>query len=186
MGRWQIAVWQFALVLAIFIAGLFIGSRGGSPGVVPHGSAAQRLEPVTTTPDGGVGATLYVPVYSSIYLGLDIHRNQVDLAVTVSVRNVSVQHPLVLQSVRYYDSSGKAVRSYLDRPSQLAPLATVEFVIQRADTAGGPGANFLIEWTGPAGMDPPLAEAVMVGHSGNAGISFTSAGRTVTGQRTSP
>ena len=58
-------------------------------------------------------------------------------------------------------------------------LASVEFVIRRSDVAGGPGANFLIAWRGPAGVDEPLIEAVMVGQSGNAGISFTSAGRTL-------
>jgi hypothetical protein len=60
-------------------------------------------------------------------------------------------------------------------------LATVEFVIQRADAAGGPGANFLIHWKGPEEVDEPIVEAVMVGESGNgnAGISFTSAGRNV-------
>jgi hypothetical protein len=64
-------------------------------------------------------------------------------------------------------------------PSELAPLATVEFVIQRADATGGPGANVLIRWKGPSEIDEPLIEAVMVGQSGNAGISFTSLGRNV-------
>jgi hypothetical protein len=122
---------------------------------------------------------VYVPVYSSIYTGLNIKKTLIDLAATVSVRNVSTRHPLVLEVVRYYDSSGKAIRDYIDRPSELAPLATVEFVIQRADATGGPGANFMIEWKGAADMDEPLVEAVMIGQSGNAGISFTSAGRVV-------
>jgi hypothetical protein len=81
--------------------------------------------------------------------------------------------------VRYYDSSGKHVRDYLDKPSALPPLGSVEFVIQRADAAGGPGANFLIRWDGPANLDEPLIEAVMFGQSGGAGVSFTSRGRVV-------
>jgi hypothetical protein len=122
-----------------------------------------------------------VPVYSSIYLGLNTKKTMVDLAATVSVRNVSSSHPIVLDVVRYYDSAGKPVRDYIKGPSELAPLATVEFVILRADAAGGPGANFLIHWKGPEEVDEPIVEAVMVGESGNgnAGISFTSAGRYV-------
>jgi hypothetical protein len=37
----------------------------------------------------------------------------------------------------------------------------------------------LIGWAGPAEVDEPLIEAVMVGQSGNAGISFTTSGRVV-------
>jgi hypothetical protein len=85
--------------------------------------------------------------------------------------------------VRYYDSTGKRVRDYLKKPSALAPLASVEFVIQRSDTTGGPGANFLIHWSGTTAVDEPLIEAVMLGQAGNAGISFTSAGRVVKSER---
>ena len=52
-------------------------------------------------------------------------------------------------------------------------------MIQRADVAGGPGANFLVQWVGQSDVDEPLIEAVMIGQSGNAGISFTSAGRII-------
>ncbi len=101
------------------------------------------------------------------------------LAATVSIRNVSLRFPLVLESVRYYDSAGKQVRDYLSTPSELGSLATVEFVIQQRDTTGGPGANFLVRWAGSPYMDEPLIEAVMVGQTGNVGISFTSSGRVV-------
>jgi hypothetical protein len=84
-----------------------------------------------------------------------------------------------LNFVRYYDSAGKLVREHLTEPGELGPLATVEFVIQRVDTAGWPGANFLVQWVGSPEVDEPLIEAVMIGQSGNAGISFTSAGRVI-------
>jgi hypothetical protein len=122
---------------------------------------------------------VYVPVYSSIYSGLDIRQKIIELAATVSIRNVSAQYPVILNFVRYYDSGGNLVREYLKEPAVLGPLATVEFVIQRVDTAGGPGANFLIQWIGQSDVDEPLVEAVMIGQSGNAGISFTSTGRVI-------
>jgi hypothetical protein len=137
-----------------------------SPPVDPasQGSQAVRLTPVSTPLTGPtVKRTVYVPVYSSIYLGLDIRQQMVELGVTVSVRNVSPQHKLVLQSVSYYDSAGVKVRDYVPAPAELPPLASVEFVVQRNDTAGGPGANFLVEWIGPEDVDEPLVEAVMIG-----------------------
>ena len=51
-----------------------------------------------------------------------------------------------------------------------------------APAAGGPGANFVIEWAGPKDMDEPVIEAVMIGQSGHAGFSVISTGRTI--QRT--
>ena len=87
------------------------------------------------------------------------------------------EQPIVIEWVQYYDSTGKRIRDYLAQPSELRPLASVEFVIQRSDATGGPGANFLIRWKGPATVDEPLIEAVMVGQSGNAGISVASVGR---------
>jgi hypothetical protein len=168
------------VVFAIFGVGLFLGSQYGAPGPPVEGSASERLRSVSSLPTGEVAArTVYVPVYSSIYTGLNIRKTMVDLAATVSIRNVSARHPLVLEVVRYYDSAGKPVRDYITTPAELPPLATVEFVIQRADATGGPGANFLIQWKGPPEIDEPLIEAVMVGQSGNAGISFTSPGRNV-------
>ena len=144
------------------------------------GSASVRLKPVTAPLEGPtLQRTVYVPVYSSMYLGRDIKLNMVQLSATMSIRNVSSRYPLVLNFVRYYDSSGHHLRDYVERPSELAPLATVEFVIQQADTAGGPGANFLVQWVGSADIDEPVIEAVMIGQSGNAGFSFTSPGRVV-------
>jgi hypothetical protein len=124
------------------------------------------------------GATVYGPVNSSLSLGLN-KQQMVGLAATVSVRNVSTVHPIVIDWVRYYDSAGRRIRDYVDKPSALPPLGSVEFVIQRSDATGGPGANFLIHWKGPANVDEPLIEAIMLGQSGNAGISFTSPGRVV-------
>ena len=180
MQPWLINVRQFVVVVALFMGGLFLGLYQRADPILPNSSASQRLQPITTSAAGAsAGGTVYVPVYSSIYLGRDIKRKMVELAVTVSVRNVSALHPIILDSVRYYDSTGKQVREYLEKPAELPPLASVEFVIQQADDKGGPGANFLIHWKGQPDADEPLVEAIMLGQSGNAGISFTSLGRGV-------
>ena len=69
------------------------------------------------------------------------------------------------------------MRDHLAQPAELGALASVEFVVKEADTTGGPGANVLVTWAGPAGTDEPLIEAVMVGQSASAGLEFTSVGR---------
>ena len=170
-----------SLVTTLCVVGLTLcGCSGDAPDPTVHGSAAVRLSPaVTALPEPTIQRTIYVPIYSSIYLGRDIKQKMVELAATLSVRNVSAHYPVVLNFVRYYDSAGRQIRDYVNRPSELAPLATVEFVIQEADTAGGPGANFLVQWRGSADIDEPVIEAVMIGQSGNAGFSFTSSGRVV-------
>jgi hypothetical protein len=142
---------------------------------------SERLQPVAPgASESTTSGTIYVPVYSTLDLGVTSRARTVDLAATVSVRNVSAAHPIILDWVRYYDSVGTQVREYLATPSTLPPMGSVEFVIQRSDAAGGPGANFLIRWHASAVVDEPLTEAVMLGQSGNAGISFTSRGRALT------
>jgi hypothetical protein len=177
--RWQFSLPAVVLAIVLFIGGIMLGSRLETLNPV-HSSAGERLQPVGSAPgELSQGATVYVPIYSSLYLGRDIKRQTVELAATVSVRNVSSVHPIVIEWVRYYDSTGKRVRDYLQTPASLPPLCSVEFVIQRSDTVGGPGANFLIRWKGAAAVDQPLIEAIMLGESGNAGISFTGHGRVV-------
>jgi hypothetical protein len=85
---------------------------------------------------------VYVPVYSSISVGLDIRQKMIDLAATVSVRNVSPRYPIVLNFVRYYDSAGTLVREYIKQPAELGPRATVEFVIQRPERQTGRAPTF--------------------------------------------
>ena len=175
----QLAARLRAALPALFVVAASYACSGESPAARTHGSAGLRLKAVTALPAGSLSRTVYVPVYSSIYLGKDINQSVVELGVTVSVRNVSRRHPVVLSFVQYYDSAGTKIRDYITGRSELAPLATVEFVVAHSDTAGGPGANFLIQWAGGPDIDEPLIEAIMVGQSGNAGISFSSPGRTL-------
>src|SRR5688572_27356651 len=103
--RWQIGVQGLALAIAVFIGGLFLGSRFRTSDLTSQGSAAERLQPVATDSTALTdGTTVYVPIYSSLYLGLDIKKQMVELAATVSVRNVSAVHPIIIEWVRYYDS----------------------------------------------------------------------------------
>ncbi len=97
----------------------------------------------TTSPRPGTTVRRGTWRYSHIY-----HEdgNPYLLTITLSIRNTSVDHDIVVKSVRYFDTQGTEVKSYLQKPRRLAALATVEFLIERDDTTGGSGANFLVEW----------------------------------------
>lgn len=178
--RWQIGWQGAAFAIVLFGIGLVVGSyrQTSEP---THSTVEERLRPAASVPsEAAARGTIYVPVYSTLYLGVANRASTVDLGATLSVRNVSAAHPITLDWVRYYDSVGKQVRNYLDKASTLPPMGSVEFVIQRSDTVGGPGANFLVHWHAAATVDEPLIEAIMVGQAGNAGVSFSSRGRTLT------
>jgi hypothetical protein len=178
--RWQIGWLGVAVAIVLFGVGLFVGSYRHTAEPI-HSTVEERLRPAeTVSSQSAASGTIYVPVYSTLFLGVPHRAHTVDLAATLSVRNVSAAHEITLEWVRYYDSVGKHVRDYLDKPSTLPSMGSVEFVVQRSDTTGGPGANFLIRWHATVAVDEPLVEAIMLGQSGDAGISFSSRGRTLT------
>lgn len=123
------------------------------------------------------GQQIYVPIYSSIFY--ENGKSTLELAATLSVHNVNPDAKITLVTADYYDSNGKLIKKYFDKPLILNPLETKNVVINRNDTAGGTGANFLVEWQSSESVVSPLVEAVMVNASSNLGIAFTTAGKVV-------
>lgn len=115
------------------------------------------------------GQVVYVPAYSHIYHD---DGDAILLTITLSIRNTSLDDEILVKSVRYFDTAGQEVKSYLEKPLRLGPLATTEFLIDRDDTSGGSGANFLVEWVANAVVTAPIIEAVMIDTEGQQGISF--------------
>ena len=127
-----------------------------------------------------MGQTIYVPVYSHIY-----HHNRQEifnLAATLSIRNTDLEKPIIITSVRYYDSDGKFIKQYLEHPIQLDTLASTDVFINRNDTSGGLGANFIVEWVASTEVSEPIVEAIMIGTDFQQGISFTSPGKGIKNQ----
>jgi hypothetical protein len=137
-------------------------------GAVSHASS----EPILSE-----GATVYVPVYSHIYVG--VKGITFDLAISLSVRNVDPTVPILISSVAYYDSSGKLVRNYVKKPIEVAPLASVDFFVSERDTTGGFGAAFVVKWKSSRKVNQPIIEGVMAGTRAGQGISFTSRGQVI-------
>ena len=112
----------------------------------------------------------YVPVYSHIYHD---GGRPYSLETTLSIRNVDPKFPVYVTIVDYYDTEGELSQRKLDRAIKLKPLQTIAFLVQRTDSTGGSGANFIVEWRAPnRSVRRPLIEAVMVGRSGTNAISF--------------
>jgi hypothetical protein len=152
----------------------------------PDGPAAAPAETVPgagPSSDGGspsadttaAARSVYVPIYSRIYYG-DARRT-IELTATLSVRNTDALHAITIRAIRYYDSGGRLVRSEIEAPLVLGPLASRDYVVEERDRVGGAGANFIVEWSARDPVTEPVIEAVMIGQQGAQGISFTSVGR---------
>ncbi len=166
-----------ATVLGLLVAAA-CEQQGLPPQAIFHPGGSQALHAAHIDPgDLAVRGAVYVPVYSSIHWGG--MKTVTELSATASIRNTDVDEKLVLVSVTYYDSLGKVIHEYLDDVMELDPMSTVEFVIDRSDTRGGNGANFIVHWGSRGPIAEPVMESVMLGQAGNAGISFVSQGRPI-------
>ncbi len=141
----------------------------GSPGT----SAAAHL------PDAAivVGQTIYVPISSSI-ASADNGR-PINLAATLTIRNLDRSRPIEISSIRYHDSKGGLVRDHLTQPIQVGPLASFDLFVRESDNSGGPSPSFLVEWVADRAVVNPIVDAVMISTAGAQGITLTSAGRVI-------
>jgi len=128
-------------------------------------------------PELRVGQVIYVPVYSEVY---DFDQNRTfQLTATLSLRNTDLSHPIVIETIDFYNSDGEKISSYLEQPIQLAPLASFEVVVAKDDHFGGAGANFIVEWRAATVVTEPITEAIMISTVSQQGMSFVSAGRVI-------
>ncbi|MCD0458231.1 DUF3124 domain-containing protein [Roseiconus lacunae] len=158
-----------AVILVVFIELRFRSIEQSIP-FQQAGTRDRYREEIDTLPtDPVAGQTLYAPAYSHIY-----HQKGAPylLTVTLYVRNTDPEHEIVVSSVRYFDTGGREIRSLLNKPLRLAPLAATEFVIEKEDRIGGSGASFLVQWQASQDVTRPVVETVNVDTSGAQGISF--------------
>ncbi len=123
------------------------------------------------------GQTVYVPVYSHIYVAVKGH--PFDLAISLSIRNTDLTESITVLSVDYYDSKGALIRKYLEKPIGIGPLGSADYFVSETDSSGGFGASFLVKWESKRKVNEPIIESVMAGTKSGQGISFTSRGRVI-------
>lgn len=123
------------------------------------------------------GQTVYVPVYSHIYIG--DRETPFYLAATISIRNTDPQNPITVLAGEYYDSKGALLRRYVEKPLQLGAMEATRYVIRESDSKGGSGASFIVKWKAETAVSAPIIESVMIGTRYNQGISFLSRGQVI-------
>ncbi len=119
-------------------------------------------------------ATVYVPVYSHIYIGDSLR--PYNLAVTVSIRNTDPQKALEVTQADYINSKGNRLRALIESPISIAGLSSHSLKIKESDVEGGSGASVILSWRSAEPITKPIIESVMIGASSAQGISFTSRG----------
>ncbi len=145
-----------------------VGPRNLVPIESSGGPSGPAGGPITTR------KVVYVPIYSSLYVSDNVR--PISLAATLSLRNLSEEHAVIVDAVEYYDSDGKRLESYLEAPAMLGPMMTAEFFISRFDRVGGTGANFIVRWSAHTPGPNLLVEAVQQGRDGTDGVSFVTEG----------
>ncbi len=161
--------WLATLFLAILLVSCGTSSPTTAP---PPIESSIQLSDLDVTS----GQTIYVPAYSEIYFVRD---RTIDLAVTLAIHNTDFEHPIILTSIRYYNTQGQLLREYLTEPRQLDPLASTEFFVDANEQSGGLGTNFIVEWVAEQPVYEPIVEAIMLNTNSGQGISLTSPGRVI-------
>jgi hypothetical protein len=123
------------------------------------------------------GQRVYVPAYSHIYSGN--RERPFLLTVTLSIRNIDPTNIIQITLVDYYETQGKLLKKYIDKPITLNPLGSIRYVIPERDKSGGSGANFIVEWHSEKPVNQPIIESIMIGTQSSQGVSFTSRGQEI-------
>lgn len=115
----------------------------------------------------------------------DDSKSTLELAATLSIHNIDPERKIVLTKADYHDTAGALIEKYVEGPIVLNPLETKHLIIEKRNTAGGVGANFIVECQADAEVSGPNVEALMVNAAHNLGIAFTSTGKVIkrTGQK---
>ena len=88
--------------------------------------------------------TVYIPIYSDIYS--ESRLKSTLLTATLSIRSTNLTDTTFINNIDYYNTKGDLVKSFIDRTLVLAPMQSIDYVIDRDDNTGGVGANFLVSW----------------------------------------
>lgn len=138
--------------------------------------AVSSALPAVAAEELSSGQTLYLPVYSKIWHGDLVIKGKFPLeyflSALVSVRNTSLKTPIRVLSARYYNTDGKLLNEFVPKPITVGAMGTYELFIERKESEGGSGANFIIQWESAVPTNPPIVEAVHADISGPRTLSF--------------
>jgi len=146
--------------------------------------ALSGTAPAMAADELSLGQTLYLPVYSEIWHGDRVidgkHPQKSLVSALISIRNTSLKTPIRIFSARYYSTEGKLLKEYLPKPAAIGAMGTSELFVERKESEGGSGANFIIQWDSAAPTNPPIVEAVHAEiKSGNYALTFITSARPI-------
>jgi hypothetical protein len=128
------------------------------------------------------GQTLYLPIYSHVWHG-DLKEGGFPLkslvSALVSIRNTDLKSPIRVLSARYFDTGGKLLHEYITAAKTIPPMGTYELYVERKESAGGSGANFVILWEAGTPANLPVVEAVHADIQGHRTLSFITTARPI-------
>jgi hypothetical protein len=129
----------------------------------------------TELPNLEIHKDIYVPAYSNLYYESDVRKTY--FTVILSLRNISFIDSIYFDRIEYYDSEGKLLKEFIKNILVLRPMESIEFIVESSDKKGGPGANFVVSYSGRSNLkNPHYIEAVMLGNIDGYGFSFSSPG----------
>ena len=122
------------------------------------------------------GQTLYVPCYTTFYSG----GHPFDVTTVIYIHNADPHNAIDIVKIDLYNTEGKLVEKYLQKPLKLNSFATHRINV-KAPLQGeeGAGANFIVQWQANKKVIIPLINALFLGARGTQGYSFTSPARVI-------
>ena len=130
---------------------------------------------ISALPDLEIHQDVYVPAYSNLYYESDVRKTY--FTVILSLLNITFTDSIYFNRIEYYDSEGKLLREFIDQVLVLRPMESIEYIIESNNKQGGPGANFVVSYSGRSNLkNPPFIESVMLGDIDGYGFSFSSPG----------
>ena len=122
------------------------------------------------------GQTLYVPCYTTFYSGGHAY----DVHTVIFIHNADPNNAINIVQIDLYNTSGKLVEKYLQKPLKLNPFATHRINVKDPlEGHEGTGANFIIQWQADKKVVVPLINDLFSGARGTQGYSFTSPARVI-------
>jgi hypothetical protein len=118
--------------------------------------------------------TIYVPIYSHIYILNGTH--PLYLAATLSIRSTHFSDSIFITKIDYYNSQGQLTKKYLDKSLLLKPMHSAEFIVEESNTEGGAGAYFIINAAARKPVNDLVVQAIMASQANSLGIAFKTEG----------
>tara|TARA_R110001583_G_scaffold36536_6_gene120306 strand:+ start:93511 stop:94062 length:552 start_codon:yes stop_codon:yes gene_type:complete len=142
-----------------------------------HHDNFEKRTVAMSTLDSLESGVSYLSVSSQLY-SLSEHKAH-NFTITASIRNISLTDTMYITKAKYLDTNAKPLHTYFNQPIFVAPLETLEIVIDEVYHDKSTGASFIFDWKIKPKSKEPVFEGIMISTYGNQGLSFTTQGQRI-------